>query len=137
MNIIDLLFRMLFRFYIIYLFLYLFIFYHFYIFHNSNFYPSHQYICFVGKEISIVVIQKSKCTLYLTRYISFEVYLNLLVINFYLSKMRIIVYVFGYASDFYFSTCFLMGFPCGSAGKESFSNVGDLGSILGLGRSPG
>ena len=24
-----------------------------------------------------------------------------------------------------------MGFPCGSAGKESASNVGDLGSILG------
>ena len=30
-----------------------------------------------------------------------------------------------------------MGFPCGSAGKESARNVGDLGSIPGLGRSPG
>jgi len=30
-----------------------------------------------------------------------------------------------------------MGFPCGSAGKESPGNVGDLGSIPGLGRSPG
>ena len=30
-----------------------------------------------------------------------------------------------------------MGFPCGSASKESNSNVGDLGSILGLGKSPG
>ena len=30
-----------------------------------------------------------------------------------------------------------MGFPCGSAGKESTHNAGDLGSILGLGRSPG
>ena len=29
------------------------------------------------------------------------------------------------------------GFPCGSAGKESTCNVGDLGSISGLGRSPG
>ena len=28
-------------------------------------------------------------------------------------------------------------FPCGSAGKESTCNVGDLGSIPGLGRSPG
>ena len=27
--------------------------------------------------------------------------------------------------------------PCGSNGKESSCNVGDLGSILGLGRSPG
>ena len=31
----------------------------------------------------------------------------------------------------------LLGFPCGSAGKESSCNVGDLGSIPGLGRSPG
>ena len=30
----------------------------------------------------------------------------------------------------------LMGFPGGSAGKESTSNAGDLGSIPGLGRSP-
>ena len=30
-----------------------------------------------------------------------------------------------------------MGFPGGSAGKESSCNAGDLGSIPGLGRSPG
>jgi len=30
-----------------------------------------------------------------------------------------------------------IGLPCGSAGKESSCNVGDLGSIPGLGRSPG
>ena len=30
-----------------------------------------------------------------------------------------------------------LGFPGGSAGKESASNVGDLGSLSGLGRSPG
>ena len=30
-----------------------------------------------------------------------------------------------------------LGFPCGSAGKESPYNAGDLGSISGLGRSPG
>ena len=30
-----------------------------------------------------------------------------------------------------------MGFPYGSAGKESTCNAGDLGSIPGLGRSPG
>ena len=29
-----------------------------------------------------------------------------------------------------------MGFPCGSAGKESACNVGELDSIPGLGRSP-
>ena len=29
------------------------------------------------------------------------------------------------------------GFPCDSAGKESTCNVGDLGLIPGLGRSPG
>ena len=31
----------------------------------------------------------------------------------------------------------LLGFTCDSAGKESACNVGDLGSIPGLGRSPG
>ena len=30
-----------------------------------------------------------------------------------------------------------MDFPCGSAGKESACDVGDLGLIPGLGRSPG
>ena len=30
-----------------------------------------------------------------------------------------------------------LGFPCGSAGEESTRNEGDLGSIPGLGRSPG
>ena len=30
-----------------------------------------------------------------------------------------------------------LGFPCGSAGEESARNVGDLGSVPGLGRSPG
>ena len=30
-----------------------------------------------------------------------------------------------------------MGFLCGSAGKESSCNAGDLGSIPGVGRSPG
>ena len=30
-----------------------------------------------------------------------------------------------------------LGSPCGSAGEESTHNAGDLGSIPGLGRSPG
>ena len=30
-----------------------------------------------------------------------------------------------------------LSFPCGSAGKDSTCNVGNLGSIPGLGRSPG
>ena len=37
----------------------------------------------------------------------------------------------------YKSITSLVGFPCGSAGKESTCNAGDLGSIPGLGRSPG
>ena len=37
--------------------------------------------------------------------------------------------------SFIFNHC--KGFPCGSAGKESTCNVGDLGSIPELGRSPG
>ena len=31
----------------------------------------------------------------------------------------------------------IIGFPCGSAGKEFACNAGDLGSIPGLERSPG
>ena len=31
----------------------------------------------------------------------------------------------------------LLGFPCGSAGRESACNAGDLSSVLGLERSPG
>ena len=34
-------------------------------------------------------------------------------------------------------TLAFLGFPCGSAGKESAFDVGDLGLIPGLGRSPG
>jgi len=33
--------------------------------------------------------------------------------------------------------CVYMGFLCGSAGKECACNAGDMGSIPGLGRSPG
>ena len=32
---------------------------------------------------------------------------------------------------------YVRNFPCGSAGKESACNAGDLGLIPGLGRSPG
>ena len=35
------------------------------------------------------------------------------------------------------TTLVFLCFPCGSAGKESACNAGDLGSIPGLGRSPG
>ena len=31
----------------------------------------------------------------------------------------------------------ILGLPCGSAGKEATCSAGDLGSIPGLGRSPG
>ena len=41
-------------------------------------------------------------------------------------------------SGLHFSLSLLIaGFPWGSAGKESPCSVGDLGLILGLGRSPG
>ena len=35
------------------------------------------------------------------------------------------------------ATPVFLSFPCGSAGKESACNSGDLGSIPGLGKSPG
>ena len=37
----------------------------------------------------------------------------------------------------FFHTPVFLGFPCGSVGKESACNAGDLGLIAGLGRSPG
>ena len=39
--------------------------------------------------------------------------------------------------ELFFFFFFKFNFPGGSDGKESACNVGDLGSILGLGRSPG
>ena len=41
------------------------------------------------------------------------------------------------SSSFLLCTSVFLGFPCDSAGKESICNVGDLGLIPGLGRSPG
>ena len=39
--------------------------------------------------------------------------------------------------DVRISFCITEDFPCGSASKESTCNAGDLGSIPGLGGSPG
>ena len=47
-----------------------------------------------------------------------------------LSGMRYLVWGMSYLVGY-------LGFPGGSAGKESAHNAGDLGSIPGLGRSPG
>ena len=44
---------------------------------------------------------------------------------------------FGSGSRIRIITLKMMGFPGGSAGKEPVCNGGDLGSIPGLGRSPG
>ena len=41
------------------------------------------------------------------------------------------------SKSFWLDTFLIGGFPCGSAGKESTCNAGDLGLIPGLGRSPG
>ena len=40
-------------------------------------------------------------------------------------------------NPYLFQIIYLLGFFCGSAGKESTFNAGDLGSSSGLGRSPG
>ena len=42
-----------------------------------------------------------------------------------------------YGWDFRLSLSLTWSFPCGSAGRESTCNVGDLGLVPGLGRSPG
>ena len=43
----------------------------------------------------------------------------------------------GHKNSFTYFTCLSLGFPGGSDGKASAYNEGDLGSISGLGRSPG
>ena len=45
------------------------------------------------------------------------------------------VFIFQYVD--YWKIVYILGFPGSSCGKESACNVGDLGSIPGLGRSPG
>ena len=53
--------------------------------------------------------------------------------HFFLSFFNSLIHEF---CLYLFPLCYL-GFPCGSAGKESTCNAGDLGSIPGLGRSSG
>ena len=48
--------------------------------------------------------------------------------------ISIYVYIF---CHFYINPYTFLGFPGGSVSKESACNVGDLGSIAGLGRSSG
>ena len=45
--------------------------------------------------------------------------------------------VFSWKWNNYMVACSLLGFPHSSSGKESACSTGDLGSIPGLGRSPG
>ena len=50
------------------------------------------------------------------------------------------MFLFMMCIDFIYANRFfkaILGFPCGSAEKESTHNAGDLGLIVGLGRSPG
>ena len=64
-------------------------------------------------------------------YSSFTVLLNMIISGSFHVAANGIISLFLWLSNI------PLGFPCGSAGKESACNVGDLGSILGLGRSPG
>ena len=52
------------------------------------------------------------------------------------ASMELVMY-FCFTIYIYIYIYIYMGFPGGSDGKESACNVGDLGSIPGLGRSPG
>ena len=52
-----------------------------------------------------------------------------------ISSQNIISFSSGHRVSFFETK--LLGFPCGSAGKESSCNVGDLGLIPEFGRSPG
>ena len=53
-----------------------------------------------------------------------------------LSELLLILTLPGHFYEIYYAYV-IKGFPGGSDGKESACNAGDLGSTLGLGRSPG
>ena len=57
--------------------------------------------------------------------------------NFYYGSSKTPVYNFSLIPHCFLFKDSLVGFPCGSAGKESACNAGDLDLITGLGRSPG
>ena len=54
-----------------------------------------------------------------------------------LAFVSLCILVAWYVSGIWLKIFFFFGFPCGSASKETACNAGDLGSIPGLGRSPG
>ena len=58
------------------------------------------------------------------------------ILNFYMSKFNSLLCFLDFMCHLERLSPFL-GFPCGSAGKESTCGAGDLGSTPGLGRSPG
>jgi len=90
------------------------------------------WLWFQGAEIWGAILEF--CTLYLLTSPSL-ILLQPLGFTFLLLQslslfLKIFIYLFcGHA--------LMHSFHCGSAGKESVCNVGDLGSIPGLGRSPG
>ena len=53
------------------------------------------------------------------------------------NDISFIFFFFPYSGKYSFPFIYFMGFPCGSAGKESTCNAEDLGSIPGLERFPG
>ena len=64
---------------------------------------------------------------------------NLFIFNWRIIALRILLFSVKPQHPWYLLTDvsnFILGFPCGSAGKESTCNAGDLGSIHGLERSP-
>ena len=54
-----------------------------------------------------------------------------------LTVIQLSHFIHSFMNKIYWLLLWFMGFPGGSAGKESSCNVGDLGLIPGLGRSPG
>ena len=80
---------------------------------------------------SILTFRKSEINLQLnlSNLSFFFIQLTIFISIFVICEMLINIFA-SYFSSF-------VGFRCGSAGKESTCNVGDLGSIPGLGRSPG
>ena len=58
-------------------------------------------------------------------------------INLQVQLLKSVIIVYHFFFFLKIMPCLKLGFPGGSLGKESACNVGDLGSVPGLGRSPG
>ena len=63
--------------------------------------------------------------------------MNLAEFFFFFFKLNLYTHTHTHTHTHKYIYIYILGFPCGSVGKETACNVGDQSLIPGLGRSPG